>query len=336
MVKFLVKRLILSIFVLFGISVLIFCLARIIPGDPARLALGERASDEAVAELREAMHLDAPIYEQYYYWLKDVLKGDFGLSLNTQRDVSLDVQQFLPATLELVIVAGIISIAMAFVFGLLSSKYKDSWIDGTIRVFSYIGISVPAFVWAILFLLFFGYVWDILPVFNRLSAGIPEPNRITGMYILDFCLQGNLRGALDALAHVFLPALALAVGHIFQEARILRSSLIDNMEKEFISVTTGYGIPKRKIMSSYLLKPSAISVTTVAGLDFANTLGNAFLVETIFNWPGISRYCLNAMMTKDLNAISAVVLIIGIIYMIVNIIVDIVIAALDPRVRLGD
>jgi len=336
MLRFLGKRLLYSIFVVLGVSILIFVIARVIPGNPARLALGERASLEAVEALSEQMHLNEPLYVQYYYWVSDLIKGSLGTSFSTQRPVVTDIKEFFPVTLELVIVAGILQIIFAFILGLMSANYKDKWIDSSIRVMSYIGISVPAFVWAVLFILFFGHIWTVLPVINRLSGGMAPPARVTGMYIFDYLIAGNFAGALDAFAHIFLPSLALAIGHIFQEARILRSSIVDNMGKEFIAVSTGYGIPSNRIMYKYLLKPSAISVVTIAGLDFASTMGNAFLVETIFNWPGLSRYGLVAMLNNDLNSISAVVIIIGLTFTIINIIVDVVIAALDPRVRLGD
>ena len=336
MLRFLGKRLFHSIFVIIGISILIFVIARVIPGNPARLALGERASAEAVEALSEHMHLNEPLYIQYYYWASDLLKGSLGTSFSTQRPVVTDIKEYLPATLELVIFAGIFQLIFAFLLGLLSAKHKDRLIDSIIRVMAYVGISVPSFVWAVLFILFFGHIWTVLPVFHRVSGGMIPPTRITGMYVFDYLLTGNITGALNAFSHLFLPSMALAIGHIFQEARILRSSIIDNMSKEFISVTTGFGIPNSKIMYKYLLKPSAISVVTVAGLDFASTMGNAFLVETVFNWPGLSRYGMVAMLNNDLNAISAVVIIIGLTYMVLNIIVDIAIAALDPRVRLGD
>jgi len=335
MLRFLTKRLLYSIFVAIGISIMIFILARVVPGDPARLALGDRASQEAVEALRNEMHLNEPIYIQYYYWFSDILKGNLGTSLNTQRPIILDVKDFLPASLELLIINGLIQLFFSFVLGLTSAMYQNRWPDNTLRLFSYVGISVPAFVWALLFLLFFGHIWTVIPVIGRLSSRLDPPSRVTGLYIFDFLVVGNFVGAWDAFSHAFLPSLALALGHIFQEARILRSSLIDNMNKEFIAVTTSFGIPQSKIMYKYLFKPSAIPWVTVAGLDFAITLGNAFLVETIFNWPGFSRYGFFAMLQKDLNAISVVILIIGFLFLIVNIIVDLIIAALDPRVRLG-
>ena len=336
MLRFSIKRLLFSIFVLFGISIVIFSLARVIPGDPARMALGSSASPQAVAELRVKMHLNDPLPSQYVKWITDVFQGDFGQSLSSKRPVTADVYEFFPATLELILVAAVIDIVFAFIMGIAAAKRRNSWLDGTIRVFSYLGISVPAFVWAVLFMLFFGFIWQVLPVVGRLTTGLAIPARVTGLYIIDFLMAGNVSGALDALGHVFLPALSLAIGTMCQESRILRSSLIDNMSKEHITVTTSFGIPQNKIIRKYLLKPSSVAVITVIGLDFASMMGNAFLVEAVFGWPGLSKYCLNAMLSKDFNAICACVLIIGLMYTVINIIVDLVNATLDPRARLGD
>ena len=334
MMKYLFKRLIQGIFVIIGISILIFIISRVVPGDPARMALGPRAAQEVVDQLREEMHLNESIPVQYAYWFKGVLTGDFGRSLNTKRPVLMDVLEFLPATLELAFFAGLIFVVFSIILGLLAARYRDTWVDGLVRVLSYVGIALPSFVVAVLLLLVFGYTWKIIPVLGRLSNGFHVP-KITGMVVIDSLITGNFSAAFDGITHLILPAFALSVGPLFQEARILRSSLTDNMSKEYISVVTGYGIPRSVIMRRHLLKPSFIPVVSVMGLDFASLLGNAFLVEKIFNWPGISRYGINAMLSKDLNAISAVIIIIGLIFLIVNIIVDIIIASLDPRIRLG-
>ena len=334
MLKYLTKRLVQGIFVIIGISILVFMIARVVPGDPARMSLGPRASQQVVNELRSEMHLDKPLPVQYAYWFKGVLTGNFGKSLNTKRPVLTDIINFLPATLELALFAGMIFIVFSIILGLIAARYKNTWVDGVIRALSYSGIAIPAFVLAVLLLLVFGYVWKIIPVLGRLSGEYSVPY-ITGMVVFDSLITGNFAAAIDAIKHLLLPALALATGPLFQEARILRSSLTDNMNKEYISVAIGYGIPRNIVMRKYLLKPSFIPVVSVMGLDFASLLGNAFLVEKIFNWPGISRYGINAMLSKDLNAISAVIIIFGIVFLIVNIVVDFITAALDPRIRLG-
>ncbi len=314
---------------------MLFIIARIIPGDPARMSLGPRAPQFAVDELRKEMHLDKSLPVQYLYWIKGVLQGDFGKSINTKRPVSTDIKEFLPATLELVLFSGIFLIILSILLGLLAAKYRDTLVDNMIRGLSYIGIAIPAFALAILLLLLFGYVWQVIPVLGRLSSGVAAPIHITGLFAFDSLITGNFTTFFDTLGHLILPALALATGPLFQEARLLRASLVDNMGKEYISVATGYGLPSRVIMTRYLLRPSFIPVVPVMGMDLASLMGNAFLVEKIFNWPGISRYGMNALLNKDLNAISAVFLVFGAIFLLVNIIVDIIVASLDPRIRLG-
>lgn len=334
MIKYLIKRITGGIFVIFGLSVFIFILIRVVPGDPVRVALGPNAPDYAVKAMRLQMHLDKPLVVQYFYWIVGVLHGDFGQSLTTKRPVALDVIQFLPATLEVALFSGLIFVVFSILIGLAAANHRDTWLDGFIRACSYVGISIPSFVLAILLLLVFGCYFKILPVVGRVSSNFQVPT-VTGFMVLDCLIGGSPQAALDALAHMVIPAVSLAVGCLFQESRLLRSSLIDNMHNEFYSVERGYGLPKSFIIRKYLFKPSFIPVISVMGLDFASLMGNAFLVETVFGWPGISRYGMNAMLNKDLNAVSAVIIIYGTIFVIVNIIVDIIAASLDPRTRMG-
>jgi peptide/nickel transport system permease protein len=209
-------------------------------------------------------------------------------------------------------------------------------LDTLIRILAYLGIAIPPFVVAVLLVLLFGYTIPILPVFGRFSAGIPAPPHITGMLVLDSLLSGNFVALGDSIKHLILPALALSLGGMFQDARITRASMVDNINKDYLAAERGYGIPESTIMFKYLLKPSLIPTVSVMGMEFGTVVANAFLVELIFNWPGISRYGINAMLTKDLNAISAVILIIGFIFIVMNILVDIIVAFLDPRIRLSE
>lgn len=333
-VSFFARRLFQSIFVLFGLSILIFIIGRVLPGDPARAALGARAPQETVDRLREEMHLNDPLPIQYGYWISDAVKGDFGISLVTRRNVADDVREFFPASLELVLLAGLITGVGGIALGTLSARHKDSWVDNVIRIISYAGIVTPSFVFAILFLLLFGMVLDWLPTIGRLSESIVRPPTVTGLMTVDSLLAGNLAAFWDAIKHLLMPAMALAMGSLSQEARITRSTMSDNLTKDYIAAERALGVPERKVMGKFLLKPSLIPTVSIFGLDFASNLSNAFLVELIFNWPGLSRYGVNAMLSKDLNAITAVILILGVTFILVNIIVDVVVSALDPRIRL--
>jgi len=333
--SFLARRAIHSVFVLFGLSVLIFIIARIMPGDPARMAVGPRAPQWVVDNLRQQMHLDEPLHIQYFYWLRDAMRGDFGISLVTRRPVADDIKEFFPATLELALFAGFINGAGGIFLGAISAWHKDKWVDNVVRVISYLGVVTPSFIFAVLFLLVFGMSLEWMPTMGRLSHEIARPPTVSGLFTIDSLLVGDFRAFLDALWHLILPGVALALGGMSQEARITRSTMADNLTKDYIASERSLGIPESVIMRSFLLKPSLIPTVSILGLDFAATIGNAFLVELIFNWPGISRYGINAMLRKDLNAISAVILVLGVVFILTNITVDIVVARLDPRIQLG-
>lgn len=332
---FILKRLGYSVFVLIGLSIIIFAITRAMPSDPARLALGGRAPDWAVQRLREHMRLDQPLYAQYLYWVRDALHGDFGESLFTRRAVASDLRDFFPATMELALFSGIIMAFFGILLGAISAQYSNRWVDNLVRMVSYVGVVTPSFVFAILFLLLFGYVLKLLPTIGRLSPGLSYPPTITGLITIDGLITGNFAVVFNGLKHLILPGLALAMAGLSQEARITRSSMIENLQKDYIASERAQGIPERVINLKYLLKPSLIPTVSILGLDFAALLGNAFLVELIFNWPGISRYGMNAMLRKDLNAITAVIMILGVVFLTVNIIVDIIVVYLDPRIRLA-
>ena len=334
MSTFVLKRLSYTVFVLFGLSILIFIIARVLPGDPARLALGPRAPDWAVENLRQQLRLNEPLYIQYFYWVRDALSGSLGVSLVTRRDVMVDIREFLPATLELIVLAALLDVALAIPIGMVAGRRANSWFDNAVRVLSYVGVAIPAFVVAIIFILVFGFMLNIAPSIGRISPNIVAPPTVTGLITIDSLISGNIVAFFDAVAHLILPALALALGLIAQEARITRSSVVENLNKDYILSTISHGVPERLLTLKYLLKPSLIPTVSVMGLDMASLIGNAFLVELIFNWPGVSRYGITAMLRKDLNAIVAVVMIAGIIFAIANIVVDLIVAYLDPRIRM--
>ncbi|MFO7742374.1 MAG: ABC transporter permease [Anaerolineae bacterium] len=334
-ITYIVRRLLHSVFVLLGLSIMIFIIARVMPGNPARMAVGPRAPQEVIDRMSERMHLHEPLHIQYYYWLRDALRGDLGVSLVTRRPVVDDIKDFFPATLELTLFAGVIMGAGGILLGILSAQHKDTWIDNALRVVSYLGVVTPSFVFAIFFLLLFGMVLNWMPTTGRLSPDVVAPPTVTGLITVDSLLAGNLRAFVDALWHLFLPGLALAMGGLAQESRITRSTMSDNLTKDYIASARSLGIPEGVIMRRFLLKPSLIPTVSILGLDFAGTMGNAFLVELIFNWPGSSRYGIETMLRKDLNAIVGVVMVLGVVFIIVNILVDVVVGLLDPRIRLS-
>jgi peptide/nickel transport system permease protein len=324
-----------SAIVLLGLSIVIFCIARVVPGDPARLALGATATDDALATFRAENHLDEALPVQYVYWIAGVAKGDFGTSTTTKRAVALDIKQFLPATVEMALLAAILLVTLSIAIGSLAARRRDSFIDGFARFMSYIGVATPGFVIATLLVLLFGDVLPIVPVLGRLSYGLTPPETITGFYTVDSLLTGNFSTFWDAFLHLLVPAVALCLGGMCQESRLVRNGMVENSGKDYISAMRGYGVPEKILARKYLFKPSLAPAVSCMGMDVAALMSNAFLIEVIFGWPGISRYGMTAMLAKDLNVISGVVLIFGAIFVAVNIAVDIVVAYLDPRIRLG-
>jgi len=330
--RLLAKRLVTSIIVLIGVSMLIFIIARVIPGDPARIALGPNASAEQVQILQERLHLNEPIPVQYGYFISDVARGDLGVSLYTNRPVTRDIAQFLPATLELIFVAGLMMILIGLPLGALSARYRHSWADNTIRMVSLLGVSAPSFVWAVILMLLFAYFLPLFPIAGRISNVYVVPS-VTGFLMVDSLLDGNFRAFGNAAWHIVLPAFALALSGIGQAARLTRANMVETYDRPYIEMAQSYGFPERRIASRYAFRPSMIPSMTIIGLDFAAMLGNAFLVEAVFAWPGLSRYGVAVILRKDLNAIVGTVLCISALFLIVNIIVDLVTAYLNPRIR---
>lgn len=332
---FVIRRLFHCLFVLLGLSVVIFIISRVVPGDPARMAVGYRASEEVAENMREYMHLSDPWAVQYGYWLRGALRGDFGKSLVTRRSVGEDIKQFFPATLELALFAGLVMSVGGISLGTLSAHHKDKWVDNLVRIIAYLGVVTPAFVFGVIFLLTFGFWLHLLPATGRLSEGITPPAVVTGLMTVDAVLAGDLAVFGDALKHLLMPGIALALAGLAQSARLTRATMSSNLTKDYIAAERALGISERLILWRFLLKPSLTPTVSILGLDFAALMGNAFLVELIFHWPGVSRYGVNAMLNKDLNAIAAVVLVLGLVFVTVNILVDLIVGALDPRIRLA-
>lgn len=322
------------ILVLAGTSVLIFGIARIIPGDPARIALGPEASADQVEMLRERLHLNEPFVSQYVEFLRDLFRGDLGMSLYTKRPVTGDIAAALPATLELVFAAGLLMALIGIPMGILSAYWRDRIGDHVIRLAALLGVVTPSFVWAIFLMLGFAYFTDLLPAAGRLSQGVPPPPTVTSMYTLDALLAGQWSVFGDALAHIVLPTVALALSGIGQMARLTRASVAETYRTPYIDMAVAYGYAPRRVATKYALRPALIPTLTVFGLDFANMLGAAFLVEQVFAWPGLARYGVQAILHKDLNAIVGVVLVISAFFLIVNMLVDIAVAWINPRIRL--
>ncbi len=331
---FIVRRMLWSLVVLFGLSIVIFSIARIVPGDPARIALGPLAAQEQVDALREDMGLDAPLPVQYVRYATGLLQGDLGRALLTQRKVNDDVRQTLPATLELVTFTLLLAILIGLPLGTLAGRYKDSWFDNVGRLVSLLGVVTPSFFIALLLQLLVGYVFRVLPITGRLDPSINFTPELTGFLTLDALLAGRLDVWWDAVQHLILPSIALAAATIGQIARLTRSSMIDVARKDYIEAARAFGIPNRVTTFTYMLRPSFIPTLTVLGLEFASLLGNAFIVEMVFGWPGMASYGVRAILQNDFNAVMGVVMVTGVFFVVVNLIVDVALGYVDPRIRI--
>ncbi len=240
--RLLVARLGVSMLVLVGVSMLIFAIARVIPGDPARIALGPNATPEQVEKLRVDLHLDQPIWVQYGHFVSGLSRGELGISLYTNRPVATDIAQFLPATLELVFAAGILMVGIGLPLGIISAKYRDSIVDNAIRVVSLLGVSAPSFVWAVILMLLFAFFLPIFPIAGRISTDY-DIERITGFLLVDTLLAGDPAAFGNALSHIVLPAMALALSGIGQAARLTRSNMVETYDQPYIEMARSYGFP---------------------------------------------------------------------------------------------
>mgnify|MGYP000005846351 CR=1 FL=1 len=330
---YLLRRLLHIVPVLLGLSVLIFVISRVIPGDPVRLALGTEATQEQVEALRRQMGLDRPLHVQYLTYLAGALRGDFGYSLRTHRSVSRDLVEFLPATVELTTVAMGLAVALGVPLGVLAAVHKDGPADHLSRLLALVGVALPRFWLAILLQLAFAYHLRLLPTIGR---GPAPPVRVTGLYLVDSLLAGDPGAFLVALKHLAMPAFALSVGSLAQVMRLIRAGMIEEMRRDYAVAARSYGLPENLIVFKYLLKNAFTATLTVIGLSYGFLLGNAFLVETVFAWPGLAFYGVDALLFKDFNGVIAVTLVVGVAYAVVNLLTDILYGYLDPRIRYSE
>lgn len=333
--RLLLPRLAASLITLAGVSVLIFAIARVIPGDPARVALGPNADNAQVAQLREQLGLDHPWPVQYLDFLRGLAHGDLGRSLYTNAPVAQDIAQGFPATFELILVSSLIMVSCGIPLGVLAASARDRAVDHATRLGALLGVVTPSFVWAVLLMLVFSDWLGWLPVNGRLSEAMRPPGTITGLYLIDSLLHGDVPLFLDALAHIALPAIALSLAGLAQAARLTRANVAEAMGRPYIEMARAYGLPSRRIAMRYALRPALTPTLTVMGLDIAAKLGSAFLVETVFGWPGMASYGVQTILHKDLNGIVGTVLVISAFFLGINMLVDLLVARLDPRIRLG-
>jgi len=334
--NYLIRRILLSIVVLWLVSVLTFILAHSVPGDPITSVVSDRVNDpKIIASYRHKFGLDKPVPVQYVYYMKNLFKGDMGLSITSQQPVTDDLRRYLPATLELGGAAILFAIAFGLPLGIIAALKHNRMPDHLARGFSLFGASVPVFYLALLSLYIVSYRLQLLPFSGRLPPGMDPPKRVTGMYTIDSLLQGDLGLFWEAVKHLIQPAIVLGAFSMGIVSRMVRSSLLEVMGQDYIRTARSKGLVEFKVVSVHALRNALIPTITVIGLLIGSLLAGAVLTETTFSWPGVGRYAVNAALKLDFPAILGVTLISAVIYVTVNLIVDVLYGILDPRIRQG-
>ncbi|HKG27478.1 MAG TPA: ABC transporter permease [Thermomicrobiales bacterium] len=331
-VRLIIRRLMFLVLVLFGLSLITFTLSHLVPADPARLIAGPRASKSAVEKVRHEYGLDKPVYKQYVDYVKGVSRLDFGRSFTSRRPVREDLGRYLPATIELGLYAFLLAALVGIPLGVASAVKRDTFVDHVSRFVSISGLALPVFWLAIMTqFLFFGKLgW--LPDGERLPVEVEPPRAITHLYAIDALLTGDLHTFKIAVQHLAMPVAVLAYGSFAVVTRMVRGGMLEVLNQDYIRTARAKGLAQNVVVVRHALKNALLPTVTSLGLQVGLLFSGAFLVEIVFSWPGIGRYTVKATETIDYNAIMATTLIIAVIFVVVNLLVDILYLFLDPRI----
>jgi peptide/nickel transport system permease protein len=331
------RRLALSVLVLIGITIVTFGVSHAVPGDPIAANLGERAQENPaiIGQYKHAWGLDQPLPIQYALYLRNLLRGDLGISITSRRPVSDDLRQYFPATMELSTAAILFAILIGVPLGILAAVRRNRPTDHIARVLSLIGISTPVFWLGLLALIVFYYHLGIFPGTGEIDEGIRTPHTITGMLVVDSLLTGDWQALGNALWHLVLPAVVLGSYAMGIVTRLTRASMLEVLVQDYIRTARGKGLAPRLILLRHALRNALIPTLTLVGLLYGSLLSGAVLTETIFSWPGIGRYATTTATGLDFPAIMGVALITAAVFIALNLIVDILYAVLNPQIRLG-
>ena len=333
MLSYIIRRLLFTFPVLIGLSLLTFTISHLIPGDPVMLVAGPQATREEIRALAQEYGLDQPLPAQFLKYITGLVHGDFGRSIMTRRQVADDLRLFFPATLELVLAAMLVAVVLGIPFGIISAVVRDRWPDNLIRVLSLASISLPRFFLALVLQILFGIIIGILPLGSRFPTLEAPPPNITGFLTLNAILAHNWDALGMTLRHMMLPAVALSLSPLATITRMMRASVLEVMQQDFVLTERALGLPSRLILFKYVLKNASISTLTVIGLYFGYLLSGSVLVEVVFDWPGIGLYATNSIISLDFQPIMGVTLLIGVTFVIVNLLIDLMYGLFDPRIR---
>ncbi len=335
MLRFIASRL----FAVLGMALLatlvIFLIANTVPGDPVLAQLGDLAASDPVfvARWRHEFGLDLPLWERYFVFLRGLAHGDLGISITSHRPVLDDIADFAPATLELATLSFILALLVGIPLGILAAVRRDSWIDHAARLISLMGVSAPTFWLAFIVLaLFYGKLgWAPGP--GRLDPISLPPEGGTGFYLVDFALRGDWESVRDAAAHLVLPVVVLAAATLGLITRTTRASVLECLRQDYVRMGRAKGLRERAVVLGHVLPNAMIPIVTLGGLAYANLLTGAVMTETVFSWPGLGRYTFQSAATLDFPAIMGITLIVAFVYLVINLVIDLSYALLDPRVR---
>lgn len=335
MLRYIARRLGLMVILLLGVSVLVFLISHMVPSNPAAANLSQTALNdpEIVAAYNEKWGLDKPVWEQYTIYMSNIFQGDLGTSIRTGRPVLDDLKQYFPATLELSLCAMVIAITFGVSFGVLSAIFQNKPIDHVLRTVSISGVSIPSFWFSLLMMSLFAGKLGWFPSGGRYNVRLYSATDGTGLYILDGILTGDMGMLLDGLSHLALPAIVLGFFTMGLIARQTRSNLLEVMSADYIRTARAKGMSEGRIVVKHALGNALVPVITVSGMGFCNLLGGMVFVEQIFSWPGIGQYAYLSATTLDFPAICGVSLLIAVVYVVVNLFIDILYGVIDPRIR---
>lgn len=331
--RYLARRLILIIPTVIGLSILTFVISHLMPADPAKLAAGPRATPSMVQTIRHEYGLDKPLYVQYVHYVEGLAQGNWGSSILTQRPVLSDLGTYFPNTVELVLASMIIAIGLGVPLGVIAAIHQNKWPDHVSRVFTISFVSLPSFWFAIILQLTVAFALGLLPVSGQLPALQLPPPRVTGMVVIDSLIAGNLHLFWIAFKHLILPAFVQSIGALAIITRMVRSDMLSVLSQDFVRTARAKGISERSVLVHHALRNAFIPTLTLIGLSFGFSLGGSVLVETVFNWPGIGLYAVNAATQADFEPIMGVTLMVGCAFILVNLIVDLCYGVLDPTIR---
>lgn len=333
MLQFILRRLLLLVPVVIGLTVIMFAIARLLPGDPVALAAGPNATAEEIAALAAEYGLDQPIWVQYWTYVTGLVHGDLGTSLLTRRPVAADIAAYLPATLELVIAAMLIAIVVGIPLGLVTAIWRNRWPDYLSQILAIGAISMPRFFLGLLLQLVFAMWLMWLPLGGRLPIIIMPPPRVTGFLTVDALLSGDMKAFTLALRHLTLPAIAMSLSPLATIMRMMRASSIEVMQQDYVTTARALGLPAHKIVRKYIARNAVSATLTVIGLYFGWLLGGTVLVETVFDWPGLGLYATKAIVSQDMMPVIGVALVIGLIFVLANLLIDLAYGLINPKVR---